>query len=286
MNRILRPFSAVAAAALLWGVMCSLPAHADSNIAVLILSTDRSREWTKRVRKMVRDAQLPCPYQVFFGNADTPDQVAELQAYIRALEDEDASTIVAIPLVVSPFSSAYRQWRYLLGDDAQPGFSNLPFFKVKSRSNIRFADPLSDSAAVVEILLDRAQEISQQRDQEKVVIVGDGPTDNAEYARYRQVLRNVAGRVQQRGSFKSVEGFALRDSAHTQIRQQTMDGLRSLVRNLSADGSRVLIVPLYLTTGGLEHRLGLELRGMGYVFNTKALFPDARISEWIRSQVP
>ena len=51
-------------------------------------------------------------------------------------------------------------------------------------------------------------------------------------------------------------------------------------------GLRTIVVTLLLAPGGIEHKIGLELRGLNYAFNTKTLLPDSRISEWIRSQVP
>src|SRR5688500_10286854 len=70
------------------------PLLADSTgMGVLIMSDNRSREWTKLVRKTVRSANLPCPYEIFFGNADSSSQFAELRTYVRDLEDEGVTTI-------------------------------------------------------------------------------------------------------------------------------------------------------------------------------------------------
>src|SRR5687767_11345281 len=88
--------------------------HADSTgMGVLIMSDNRSREWTKLVRKTVRSANLPCPYEIFFGNADSSSQFAELRTYIRDLEDEGVTTVVVVPLITSPYGPAFKQWRYL-----------------------------------------------------------------------------------------------------------------------------------------------------------------------------
>jgi len=270
-------------------LLASVPVSTQANssgMAVLVMSDDRSREWMKSVRKSVRAANLPCPYQVFFGNGDTGAQLSELRTYVRDLENEGATVIVVVPLLTSPYSSSFKQWRYLLGDGVRPGYSKATFFPVKPRASIRFADPLNDSAVVVEILLDRAQEISAQRSEERVVIITQGPPDESDNANYGQILRSLSLRLQERGNFKSVEGFTLRDEATSTVKQRAMQLLRARVQELSAGGSRVILLPYMLTAGGLEHRLSLELRGMGYVLNTKSIYPDSRISDWIRSQVP
>jgi hypothetical protein len=69
-------------------------------------------------------------------------------------------------------------------------------------------------------------------------------------------------------------------------RNQAIQVLRKRIEGIEALNGRTLVVSLLLTDSGMENKLGLELRGLSYAFNTKALLPDSRISEWIRSQVP
>ena len=116
--------------------------------------------WNKTVKKAVKGADLPYPYRIFYGMGDTAAQQHELQDAVTDLEDEGAHTIYVVPLLVSSYSEVARQWRYLLGLDVQAGFMNVPLFPVQKHSTIRLGDPLNDSAVVVEILLDRAREIS------------------------------------------------------------------------------------------------------------------------------
>jgi hypothetical protein len=255
-------------------------------MGVLIMSDDRARDWTKLVRKIMQSAELPCPYETFFGNGDTADELSDLKDYVTRLEDRGATTIVVVPLLTSPYSRTYKQWRYLLGVGMEPGYRQATFFPVKPHANIQFVDPLNDSAAVVEILLDRAQEISTNPQEESVIVVAKGPADRDDNAGYARILRSVAIRLQERGNFKSVESFAMRDEAPAAVKEYAMQDLRSRIDSMNRNGLRVLLVPLLLNAEGLEHRLGLELRGLSYAFNTKPLFPDSRISEWIRSQIP
>ena len=179
-----------------------------------------------------------------------------------------------------------RQWKYLLGVDVQPGFANNPLFPVQKHATIHFFDPLNDSAVAVEILLDRAHEISANPSRESVIIVARGPNDNSDNLRWIEILKNISVRLKERGGYKSVEGITLRDDAPAAVRQQAVEYLRQRVRVVEQSGSRALVVTLLLSAGGIEHKIGLELRGLNYAFNTKALLPDSRISEWIRSQVP
>src|SRR5579872_2147166 len=141
---------------------------------------------------------------------DTASELRDLQDDVRSLEEQGAHTIVVVPLLVSSFSEVARQWKYLLGVGVQPGFINNPLFPVEKHSTIQFMEPLNDSAVVVEILLDRAQAISEQASKESVIIVAHGPNDESDNARWNQILQTIAARVKERSGFKSVEGFNLR----------------------------------------------------------------------------
>jgi sirohydrochlorin cobaltochelatase len=286
MNKRFKAAAAWALSFILFIPLGSSPARADSESAVLIMAHGGNSQWNKTVKKAVKEAQLPYPHKIFFGMGDTPQEQRELQEMITDLEDGGAHTIYVVPLLISSYSEVSRQWKYLLGVDVQPGFMNNPLFPVQKHSTIHFAEPLNDSSVVVEILLDRTHEISASPDKESVIIVAHGPNDDTDNTRWTQILQHVANRVKERGGFKNVEGVTLRDDAPAAVRQQAVDFLRERVKAADTAGTRVLVVTLLLAPGGIEHKIGLELRGYNYAMNTKTLLPDSRIAEWIRSQVP
>jgi sirohydrochlorin ferrochelatase len=286
MNKLIRAAASWGMSVLLLFPLGAGVARSESESAVLVMANGGTSQWNKTVKKAVKDAQLPYPTRIFFGMGDTPVQQRELQDMINELEDEGAHTIYVVPLLVSAYSEVARQWKYLLGVDVQPGFMNNPLFPIQKRSTIHFTEPLNDSAVVVEILLDRAHAISSSPARETVVIVSHGPNDDSDNAKWNQILQNIAGQMKDRGGYKEVAGATLRDDAPPAIREQAVEMLRTKIRSADQAGSRVLVVTLLLAPGGIEHKIGLELRGLSYAFNTKALLPDSRISEWIRSQVP
>jgi sirohydrochlorin ferrochelatase len=286
MKRTLRASAVWGTSLFLLLSLTGIEARAGSDTAVLVMASGGTSAWNKSVKKAVKAAQLSCPSRLFIGMGDTPEQQRELQEMVSDLEEGGAHTIYVIPLLVSSYSEVARQWKYLLGAGVQPGFMNNPLFPVQKRSTIHFSEPLNDSTVVVEILLDRAHEISAAPDKETVIIVSYGANDDADNTRWSQILQNIADRLKERGGFKAVEGVALRDDAPPAIRQKAVESLRERVKAADLAGTRALVVTLLLAPGGIEHKIGLELGGLNYAFNTKAILPDARISEWIRSQVP
>lgn len=257
-----------------------------SDTAVLIMAHGGSSQWDNAVKRAVKGAKLPCPYKIFFGMGDTAVERNKLQDYVTALEDKGAHTIIVVPLLISSFSEVARQWKYLLGLDVQPGFISNPLFPIDKHASIRLAEPLNDSAVVVEILLDRIHEISADPAKESVIIVAHGPNDDTDNRRWSQILMSLSERIQKRGGFASVEGCTLHDDAISAIRRQAVERIRSRIEAIGSEGRRALVVSFLLAPGGIENKIGLELRGLNYAFNTKTLLPDSRISEWVRSHVP
>jgi sirohydrochlorin ferrochelatase len=274
--------------ALCAALVASFPGRlrADSEIGVLIMAEAGPRVWTKTVNKTVKNANLSYPTRVFFGPADSAVQQGTLQDDIRDLEDSGVHTVVVVPLIISPYHQAYKQWKYLLGLDIQAGYNTTPLFPIDKHSTIRFAEPLNDSAVVVEILLDRIQEISRKPAEESVVIVTAGARDKGDNNQWLETLKRLCARLKDRGGFKSVVAVTLRDDATSQEREQALLAFRHAVQGIQQNGDRALVVPLMLSEGGIEHKISLELRGVAYTYNNKPLLPDTRMSEWIRSQLP
>jgi len=260
-------------------------ARAESEIGVIVLANSGPRTWSKMLARAVREAEMPYPTHIFFGAGDTAAQQSTLQGMVQDLEDAGANTIIVVPIAISPYSQSFRQWKYLLGVDVQPGFNNIPLFPVRKNSTIRFAEPFNDSALVVEILLDRISEISRKPEEECVIVATSGPRDDVDNTQWESVLKNLSARLKERGRFRTVEAATLRDEAPSEKRQEALRRFRQKVEKAQQTG-RAIVVPLVLFSSGIEHKISLELRGISYTYNNKALLPDSRISEWIRSQLP
>jgi hypothetical protein len=174
----------------------------------------------------------------------------------------------------------------LLGVDIKPGFINNPAFPLEKHANVQFVDTLNDDPITALVLLDRVREISQNPDDESVLVVTQGAKDDADNDRWLLILSHLAEDIRQQGHFRSVEGLALRDDARPEVRQQAYDFLRARVVEINHYGGRVLIVPMVLSPDGIDNRVGIALKGLEYTLNGRKLLPDNRIPQWVRSKVP
>ncbi|OGR93029.1 MAG: hypothetical protein A2992_04645 [Elusimicrobia bacterium RIFCSPLOWO2_01_FULL_59_12] len=257
-----------------------------SRVGVLVMAHGGSPVWNRTVKDMVKEAGIEHPTRIYFGMGHTKEEADLLQAAIKHLEGKRVHTIVVIPLLVSSYSEIYRQWRYLLGVDVNPGFNSTSFFPVTRRATIEFGEPFNDDPIISLILLDRAREISQNPGQESVVLVAHGPNDDSDNARWMQMLSRVCRTIQVRGRFKSVQGMTLRDDAPNEIRSQAVASLRGHVEAIGKEGSRALVIPYLIAPGGIENKVGIALKGLDYTLNAKVVAPDHRLAQWIRSKIP
>ena len=134
---------------------------------------------------------------------------------------------------------------------------------------------------VSEILSVRAQAISRVPSAEAVVIVAHGPVSDAENQRWLADMKQHSERVSESGRFASVDYLTVKDDAPKPVRDRATEDLRDLVTTRTASGSRVLIVPLLLSFGGIERGIATRLEGLTYTMAGAALMPDERVSRWV-----
>jgi hypothetical protein len=144
---------------------------------------------------------------------------------------------------------------------------------------------LNHHTLVGEILTDRAREISTSPAQEAVIIVAHGPVSDEENARWLADMEVLAEQVDAATSFSVIDYMTVRDDAPKPIRDAATAELRQRVEREQKLGRRVLIVPLLLSYGGIEKGIRQRLEGLDYVMAQRALVPDDRMAQWVKSIV-
>ncbi len=235
---------------------------------------------------------------------------ANIQRAIDALTTRGATRIVAVPLFVSSHSSVVTSTQYLLGLRADMPPDLARFAKMTHGSSgahanghdhsagdvdgtrpivstvpIRMTSALDAHPIVAEILADRAAAISTAAARETVILVAHGPVRDEENDKWLENLRVLAQGVGRRAPYSSVECLTVRDDAPAPVKEAATAELRGLVAKHRAAGSRVLIVPVLLSFGGIEQGLRKRLEGLEYTMASQAIIPDDRLILWIKEQV-
>jgi sirohydrochlorin cobaltochelatase len=217
--------------------------------------------------------------------------------------------IVAVPLFVSSWSSVIRATEYLLGQRAEAPAALAAFARmrhgggdsasggdahaghaapaadgtvpVRSPVPIRMTPALNDHPVVAEILASRARAIGKDAASESLVIVAHGPNEEEDNRRWLADMASLSQRLQSNGKFASVDYLTVRDDAPKPVWERAKAELRGVVEKRTAEGRRVLIVPLLISFGGIEKGLRERLEGLTYTMAESGLMPDDRLVGWV-----
>jgi sirohydrochlorin cobaltochelatase len=280
-------------------------------VGVLLLAHGGKPEWNERVHAIASAVDARQPTEVAFGMATRPN----IQAAIDRLQARGVTRIVAVPLFVSSHSSVITSTEYLLGlrsemppdlkifarmshgtgghgghgdgdhgsashhspeDNTRPVIARVP---------ISITPALNDHPLVAAILADRAKEISRDPSAEALILVAHGPVPEADNEKWLKDMGELAKSISGQVRFKSSDYLTVRDDAPKPIRDAATEALRELVSRRTAEGSRVLVVPLLLSYGGIEEGIRKRLEGLEYEMARHALIPDDRIVTWVNMMV-
>lgn len=157
--------------------------------------------------------------------------------------------------------------------------------RLKLKADVIFTRPLDDHPLVASIIHDRIAELSKKSSDELIILVGHGPNpeeDNKNWVRDMEsvadqvrVLQKMAGKVS-----KMILAVTVRDDADKDIYNQAKENLRNLVIQGGKQGD-VIVIPLFLSSGGAERNVVTRLEGLQYRWNGKTLLPDPKISEFM-----
>jgi sirohydrochlorin ferrochelatase len=268
---------------------------------ILLLAHGGKQNWNEEVNKIAASVNKTVPVEVAFGMASKRN----LQEAVNRLIARGVREIVAVPLFVSSHSSVITATQYLLGlratappelaiyarmshshsggagDHADHSSAEDPSTPVKSPVTIRWSPALDRDPIVAEILLARSRTLSQAPEREVVIVVAHGPVSDEDNSKWLADMGALAEYIQSKSRFKSIEYLTVRDDAPEPVRAQAAAELRRAVERARDGGSRVLIVPLLLSYGGIEEGIKKRLEGLSYVISDQALLPDERLAHWV-----
>jgi sirohydrochlorin ferrochelatase len=227
--------------------------------------------------------------EIFYGMAVSPEERAAMAAALESLKRRGARRVAAVPLLVSSHSEVYRQYQYLLGARAQPGFSEADLRAMAGMHHGTGSDPhahhhmasagaltpvipgpfpsvdvtgaLDESPETVTALKDRAHALGGAPNREAVLLVAHGPNDDGDNERWIANLKKLAEGVKEEG-FAAVETATLRDDAPPPVRDAATQKLRDQVAALGKDGKTVLVLPVLISAGGIEGGIAKRLEGL------------------------
>ncbi|MGB7068019.1 MAG: CbiX/SirB N-terminal domain-containing protein [Pyrinomonadaceae bacterium] len=276
----------------------------EGKTGILLLAHGGKENWNEEVRKIGSVVDQSLPVEIAFGMASK----RSIQQAVDKLTERGVTEVVAVPLFVSSHSSVITSTEYLLGLRKEAPAAVAVFAKmdhgqgdhglnhpvdtgfdstkpIKTSLPVRILSALNRHPLVAEILLSRAGEISLQPKKEVVIVVAHGPVSDQENNLWLADMSALADRMRAASNFRRIEYLTVRDDAPDPIRSRATTELRRTVEKAASEGSRVLIVPLLLSYGGIEEGIRKRLEGLEYTMSTQALLPDPRLARWVLESV-
>lgn len=295
-----------------------ISAVSSQDTGVLVLAHGGSEKWNNAVIEAAEPLKKEHKVEVAFGMAN----YVTMHRGIKALEEQDVSRIAVVQLFISSYSPIIRQNRYLLGkrdslperpmplmhhideykemmgiqeDSAEHSSGSHRFYMpenlkpIPTEADITLAPALDDHPVVAEILNKRIRELSTDPANETVLLVAHGPNAEDDNKKWIETMERLSQKIQsaqkKEGTpYKQIFATTVRDDASDAIFNQAKANLRALVRQAGQFGD-VIVVPLFLSSGGREQAVAERLEGLDYKWSGKTLLPDPLIADFLQQSV-
>jgi hypothetical protein len=245
---------------------------ADGDPGILVLAPDRGFLGNEKTRDVVADFREHAS-NVGLAFVTYKETRSNLNEGLSEVDTEDG--VVVLPLFLSAHHTLYQTAR-----EAMPTVAN----------GVQWASPLGTSYLAEEILFDRVEALSEQPDEEALVVVGYGATDAAGADSIRADLQASAERAAEKyglaGSGQVVVQYAR--NASEKASRAAIGTATKTVKAAAGEHERVIVVP---------YNLGMEYTSMmsswawmsrplgsidGVVASGEAVLPHPNVERWLR----
>jgi len=230
----------------------------------------RNESWVELVEEAARQVDVPVP--VVTGYLEIVEGRL-IEDGIRQLERAGVEKIIAVPLFVSSGSTHIAEIGYMLGAVDKLDLDE-EIERIETKAEIVYCEPMNDHPLVVDILLERATELSANPADEVLMIVGHGADEGEYHERWEAVLQKITPVVRRRAGFKGATYGTLHpDNAASRARAVTRK-------------NRVIVVPMFLSEGYFtETAIPSRLEGLHYTYSGKTYLPHPHVTRWLQQVI-
>ncbi len=240
-------------------------------IGLLLVAHRYDAESTGHVHALAAGAGVPARV-ASVGHGES-DAVVEGIAALRAGGCEG---VVVIPLFIASASRLVRR----IGDVVRA-------CRPADEPRVVVTPALDDAPEVIEVLTARARALATEPARQAVVLVGHGPSANADVPAWETLGEQVAAAVQREGGFAATRAVVVRDDAPEAVRAAAVRRLRQQLGRYRSDSGRpVVLVPWLVGAGRLTRaRLPADIAGHDVRYDGRPLLPHANLDAWVARQL-
>lgn len=265
----------------------ALPEPAD--FGVLVMAHGGAPAWNSAVTSSLAGLEARYPTELAFGMADA----GSLERAVRRLEARGVRRIGVVRLFISGESFLERTEQIFglrpgaptKSADAERAHHGeghaMGFWRIDTPARIALSrEGLQDADAMGHVLAARAKTLSQQPAREQVLIIGHGPGDDDENARWLQAMHRRADAVRAIAPFADVHVATLRED-WPEKRAAAEAALRARLTEATAHGLTTIVIPFRLQGMGPYAKV---LEGLPYRADGQGLVPHEHVGAWLVAQ--
>ncbi|MBI1835933.1 MAG: hypothetical protein HYR91_01575 [Flavobacteriia bacterium] len=291
--------------------------YAQDKKGILVMAHGGSVTWENTILNAVAPIKNKYITEVAFGMADP----STLQEAINKLEYQGVTTIVVVPLFISSHSPILRQAEFLFGfrqeladepivmnhggssandSHSEHNSSNKSYTgeeetvvsldPIVSKSKIILTNCLDADSLVAVTLFNNVKKFSKNPEQETILLVAHGPNDDFDNEKWlvnldsltRQMM--VLQKLEAGKEFKAIHFTTIRDDANKKVYNEAKQKARSIVETANTEGD-CIVVPLVISTDGIEKGIQKRLEGLNYTWVDLALLPSDNITKFIEQAI-
>ena len=206
-----------------------------------------------------------------------------IQQAIDGLEAAGAETIIVLRTETGDTNSLNYQWEYLF--DRRDESSYLSGGRVSSSAEIIWGPSPTAHPIMAEIMLEHAQALSSNPENELVVIMGHGAMTPKENEMDLAIMAKHAESIKKNGGFHDVKNWNVQDDLPADKRAENVAIVRGWISTAREQGMETIVVTNALTQSGIMKRLESDVDGTGAKFNNTGLMQNSLFSDWIEAAV-
>jgi sirohydrochlorin ferrochelatase len=256
-------------------------ARGDESYGVLVIDHgSKGLERVNVVRELMKEVNLGVPVALALAFAEHPPENESIMAGIDKLLRQGVNHIIAITLFTQPTidhdEAVEEVYAALETAEQTEILQNTP---KHMGIRITVAGPIDDNPLIAELILDRAREVSEDENNEILVICRWG---DSTYIQHSELYaQSLADQVKAISDFKDVK-FGFMGISSPNIRQA--------VAEVAQDGSVIVVTTNSLGSSYVDGLIAKKLKDLNYTYNGKGFYgypkelsPHQNIARWIES---
>ena len=250
---------------------------AESKAGFLMIAPDRGFLGNQELVALVQEFKKDYPAALGLIGREYTGVEGEYATYLtRAVQDlkkAGATELVAIPLFLSASDPVLKRV-----------MASLPAYT--SGVPVRWASTMAEHYLIGQVILDRVEALSQQPEQEQLLLIGTGATDEASEKALKADIEKLLSYVQRYKRFREAETVIYYDREADGAEKKNQEIKAHMMARIAKQG-RTLVIPAFIGPR-FDHSMSLtawmrqQLKGLNVVYREAELLPHPNVLLWLK----